>query len=243
MTHFNETIWSRAAYPLARWLARLGVTNSRLAWGLLFMLSPGLAGLTVFTQADSGAHNTFFWWWPGPAEEEGVLESLLADVSEMIEQAAAPGGLDTYWIKVDRLAALASDQNGVDGDQVDATLHQRKVVARRCLKGDRYYDWKKGAGKARACELLAWACPTADLPVTVVKITMNGDVVARMVRRWHFGRVVGNADSRLPSALCLKVRCCCTNACPAVAQRENSVVKRRAGFGYWLYGLLAPHAV
>ncbi len=145
-----QWIWTQVTYPLAEWLARLGVMNSRRAWTLLYRVSPGLAGLTAFMDAASSLHNTFYWWWPGQTEECDDFDDLLADVSELIERAATPGGLDTYRIEIDRLSPLADEQYGVDDERIGATLHQRKALEYRSSKGDRYYDWKRRQGKAAA---------------------------------------------------------------------------------------------
>ncbi len=185
MTKFNELLWHRAAYPLAVWLARMGVMKARWAWMLTYQVFPALAGLTAFMAASTKPNKIFVWGWPGPLEECGEQDDLLADVSELIERAPAPGGLDTYWIEVERLGPLAEDRCGVNAEQAQASLRQRKTIECRRCAGRRWHDWKKGDGKTRARELLAWACPTAELPVTVVCVTVNGEAVVDAVRQWR----------------------------------------------------------
>ncbi len=83
-----------------------------------------------------------------------------------------------------RRGALTSDWNGVDETVIDATIGQRKAFELHTCKGDRFYAWKKGRGKAVARELLFQPCPTPESPVTIVRVTVNGVVVAKAVRRW-----------------------------------------------------------
>ena len=181
----TEWVWLHVAYPVAEYLARLGIMKSLKVWTLIYELSPGLAGLTAFMDAASTPTARFIWWWPGSSDECDGIDTLLADVSEVIERAATPGGLDTYWIEVERLSALSSDRNGVDEATIDTTIGERQILERYTCKGDRYHDWKNGQGKLVVRELLYRARPTPELPVTIVRVTVNGDLVSSAVRRWH----------------------------------------------------------
>lgn len=181
MNAINEWVWYRAAYPLAGWLARLGVTKSRWGWLLTYQFSPALAGLSAFISASAKPSNEFYWGWPGPNQDDD-LDGLLADVSELIERAPAPGGLDTYWITVERYSPTVEKRYSMGPDEVQRTFHLRKPAARQWVKGDRYYDWKSGGGKIQARELMVWGRPTAELPVTIVRVVVNGDVLATAVR-------------------------------------------------------------
>ncbi len=178
-------LWIHVAYRLARLLARLGIMKSFNAWRLIYWLSPGLAGLIAFTDVAASPVKTFIWWWPGLAKVSDGLDTLLTDVSDVIERSPAPGGLDTYWVEIDRLSALVGDQNGVNENTVGESISQRNILERYTAKGDRYHDWKKGRGKSVLQELLVQACPVSQMPVTIVRVMVNGDVVMKTIRRWH----------------------------------------------------------
>jgi hypothetical protein len=155
------------------------------AWQILYRVSPALAGLVALMAAAEKPGSTFVWCWPGPADRNHDLDDLLADIGELIERAPSPGGLDTYWIETERLGPMASDGDGVNHEHVDATLQERATLASRCIKGDRYYNWKRGPGRDNARDLLAWAMPTAELPVTIVRVTTGGGAVRGAVGQWH----------------------------------------------------------
>lgn len=119
--------------------------------------------------------------WVYDATETDVPADLLDEIGELINRAPAPLGLDDYLVRVCQLTAVPGEAvEQLTFDQADATLGQRRAVAGTTLSGDRWYDWKRGAGRAAVAAVLQRLCPTPHRPVTSVQVAMSGAVVRQL---------------------------------------------------------------
>lgn len=119
--------------------------------------------------------------WVYDAAEIDVPADLLDDIGDVINRAPAPLGLDDYLVQMYQLTAVPGEVvEQLTFDQADATLGQRRAVAGVTLSGDRWYDWKRGAGRATMSAALQRLRPTPQRPVTSIQIAMSGAVVQQL---------------------------------------------------------------
>ena len=165
---------------LAAWLAVRGVGRCRPLWLLVKACSPFVAGLVLTLTELNETDNTLVWYYTEDEDPEGV-RSALAWLSERINRAPAPMGLDSYLICLDRLTALPSDDFacGLSEESIDETLSARPIAATHWLEGDRWHDWKRGRGPAETRELLADSAPNRKLPVVVLRVAVTGAGLVR----------------------------------------------------------------
>ena len=185
MEKIKTWVWQRVANPLAVWLAKRGLTKSRLGWRVIYAISPNLAGLTALLTEASAPHNTLYWWYGAPEEENSTdeLTGLLEQVSEVINRAPTPFGMDDYKVFLARLGALPGDGKGLTWEQVDSTLEQRPTKTVQLVEGNRWHDWKHGNGEQEVRAALEQCRPQPDLPVTIIQVAVVGSSVASAVRQ------------------------------------------------------------
>src|SRR6185436_5212898 len=110
------------------------------------------------------------------------FDDLMGDIAELIEHAPAPMGADGYSVGIYRLAKLPGDEALLDEARLETTLWQRKIVASWRVRGDRYYDWRRGDGKQKVRALLEEADPTPEAPVTVIEVISTGRAIVRVIQ-------------------------------------------------------------
>lgn len=159
---------------LAAWLAARGVGRNRLLWQLVYALSPAVAGMVSTFSEAMQPENQVVWQVEPDGDGEDSMAACLELVSEIINRAPAPMGLDGYLIVVTRLGALPGDENGLLPDWVDATLNARPALEARLLQGDRWHDWKRGDGRQALRTVLEQFQPHAHAPVTLMQVAVTG---------------------------------------------------------------------
>jgi len=166
---------------IAVWLAQYGAGRNRLMWRLVYAISPILAGMVVtFTEA-MHPQNQLVWFYTQAVNAGGVQE-VLVRISEMINRAPAPMGLDGYHVFLTSLGAMPGDERGLTRDKVDETLEDRPARFVRLVQGDRWHDWKRGSGPQELRAALEDYEPQPDAPVTLVQVAVTGAGVARTLR-------------------------------------------------------------
>jgi hypothetical protein len=152
--------------------------------------SPAVAVFLAATAVALGelSRNTFFWWENGQpsdlGDESETISNLVEDVSELINRASLPWGVDQYRIVVTRLGSLPSDDEGMDYDRAAATLASRPQMGFWDLSGSRWKNWKQGLGKEELVQTLRQAAPRTGEPVTVVQVAVLGHALARAMKNF-----------------------------------------------------------
>lgn len=166
---------------LAAWLASLGVGRNRLLWRLVYAFSPVVAGM-VSTFSEAMQPENQLVWWHHPESDAGVVEGVLDEIGKLITRAPTPLGLDTYCVFVTALGGIPGDPAQMTGDRADKTLDARPAVAVRLVEGNRWRDWKRGAGREGMREVLEQLHPRPGRPVTLIQVAVVGSGVARSLR-------------------------------------------------------------
>jgi hypothetical protein len=183
MGKFREWLWERVEYPLAIGLIKIGADQKIWLWNLVYSISPAIAG-TVILLADTFKSRHGMDWILGdgqPNEQADVPAEIISDVSEMINRAPTPFGNDNYWICISRLGALPGDVEGMSFQRLDATRDERSLVSFHLLRGNRWRDWKNGAGPQAAYDLLEQTRPVTEAPVTVIQVGVTGRAIASLL--------------------------------------------------------------
>ncbi len=156
----------------------------RWLWRAVRSISPDLAWLTAALYGVYRKANMIFWTYDLDDDDPG---SLMPMVSENIDRAPTPLGLDRFVISVEQLASIEGDPAGMTYERADATLESRRVVRSWKLRGDRWRDWKRGSTKEELMTILQLAVPTPEAPITLIRAAVLGAAFARIHAR--FGEV------------------------------------------------------
>jgi hypothetical protein len=175
-----ETEEAMTKEEIANWLAQKGAGRNRLLWRAIYAISPVLAGMVVTFSEAMQPQNQLVWFHT--QDENAGVEEVLARISEMINRAPAPMGLDGYHVFLTSLVSLPGDERGLTQDQVDETLEDRPARYMRLVQGDRWHDWKRGSGQQELRDTLEDYQPQPDAPVTLVQVAVTGAGVARTLR-------------------------------------------------------------
>lgn len=166
---------------LAAWLASRGVGRNRLLWQLVCACSPVVAGM-VSTFSETMQPENQLVWWHTVERDADTVQGVLDEIGELITRAPTPLGLDTYCVFVTALGKIPGDPVQMTGDRADETLHMRPAVSLQLVEGDRWRDWKRGAGREAMREALERLGPCPDAPVTLIQVAVVGSGVARSLR-------------------------------------------------------------
>ena len=171
--------WGRATPTvdrLASYLAARTAWADGWRWRLLRRFWPLFAMLVAVDYEALLAENTLFWVYTACEDD---FDSLLDDIGEQICRAPAPLGADEYFIRTEQLTAVPNEMADMPIEWLEATLPQRKRIASKVVSGDRWYDWKHGQGRQELRAMLALMKPSTEFPVTLIRIVVTGQVIAR----------------------------------------------------------------
>lgn len=165
---------------LAAWLASKGAARNRLAWRLVYAVSPLLAGM-VSTFAEALEPENQLVWWYDPAGDASAIDGVLGEVSDMINRAPTPFGLDGYHVFFTSLGTIPGDEQ-LTGEKADATLNRRLAKSVHLVAGNRWHDWKRGDGAQAVRTILDRFRPCSDAPVTLIQVAVTGSGVLHSLR-------------------------------------------------------------
>jgi hypothetical protein len=186
MDNWKEKAIAWISNELVDFLYQAGVHRSFTAFSWLVRIWP-MAALAIY-QCECGRHNSFFLCYldrelADDDRENDYLDELLKEMKETIERSPSPMGYDEYGVIAQRLGPIPCEKGGVRSGEISylkRTLANRPVLETRILQGDRYSDWIHGDGYTQLTDILDWADPTPDAPVSVLKLRLSGQGLARM---------------------------------------------------------------
>jgi hypothetical protein len=187
MDNWREKITLWMSGELVNLLYRAGVHRSFTAFSWLIHFWP-MAALAIY-QCECGRHNTFLLCCLdrelGEDEESDYLGDVMTEMKETIERSSSPMGYDEYGVIAQRLGPIPGEKGGVRSGDISflkKTLDKRPVLDTKIIQGDRYYDWYRGDGRAQLLEIIHWADPTPDAPVSVLRLLCSGQGLASIAK-------------------------------------------------------------